>query len=53
MAERGKRLMKPEPGLVSMDSSIHSITGEKGVPEEEQDVDMMAGVKNDFVRHLA
>ena len=37
------------PELVSGDSSVHNAFSETGVTPPEQDVDMMAGVKSDFV----
>lgn len=37
------------PELVSTTSSVHNVTSEKGVEEGERDVDMMAGIKSDFV----
>lgn len=38
------------PDLVSVSSSVHNVTSETGQEEHEQDVDMMAGIKSDFVR---
>lgn len=38
------------PDLVAVDSSVHHITSEIGNPTQSEDVDMMAGVKSDFVR---
>lgn len=47
----GKQLIKAGHDSVSTDSSIHPITGEVGAAkEEEHDVDMMAGIRSDFVR---
>ena len=41
----------PLPVEVSEDSSIHpAISGEVGGPVVEEDVDMMGGIKSDFVR---
>lgn len=48
-AELGKQLIRPGHEGVSTESSIHPITGEVGVKEEEHDVDMMAGIRSDFV----
>lgn len=38
------------PDLVAVDSSVHKLTSEVGNPQQQEDVDMMAGVKSDFVR---
>jgi len=38
------------PEEVSSTSSVHKAFQEKGVEEQEQDVDMMAGIRSDFVR---
>lgn len=47
----GKQIIKPVHGEgVSTESSIHPVTGEVGLKEEEHDVDMMAGIRSDFVR---
>lgn len=35
--------------LVSTESSIHPVTSEIGTENDEHDVDMMAGIKSDFV----
>lgn len=48
-AEYGKRILQPEPETVSTGSSIRHVTGEVGVDTPEPDVDMMAGIKGDFV----
>jgi len=48
-AELGKQLISPAHEVVSTSSSIHPVTGEVGVKEEEHDVDMMAGIRGDFV----
>lgn len=39
----------PHPEEVSATSTVHEVFHEKGVAEEEQDEDMLAGVKADFV----
>ena len=48
---RGKKL-KPHPERVSETSTVHPVFSEVGVPEEEQDVDMMAGLRSDLVRPI-
>lgn len=37
------------PEEVSTTSTVHKAFQEKGVEEQEQDVDMMAGIRSDFV----
>ena len=44
--------MVPHPEEVSESSSVHQVFHEKGVEEQEADVDMLAGVKSDLVRFL-
>jgi hypothetical protein len=46
----GKERLPAYPALVSTESSIHQVSSEVGVPETEKDVDMMAGIRSDFVR---
>lgn len=48
-ADLGKQLIHAEHEGVSTDSSIHPVTGEVGLHQEEQEVDMMAGIRSDFV----
>ncbi|KAL9038805.1 MAG: hypothetical protein Q9180_002911, partial [Flavoplaca navasiana] len=43
----GKSELEPHPEEVSMDSSVHQVFQEKGVPETEKDEDMLAGVYSD------
>lgn len=38
------------PEEVTSTSTVHQAFQEKGVEQEEQDVDMMAGIRSDFVR---
>lgn len=47
--EYGKRTLQAEPAAVTTGSSVRQVTGEAGVDDPEPDVDMMAGVKSDFV----
>lgn len=51
-AEKALRTQKinATPELVSSSSSIHPINSEHGQGEQEQDIDMMAGIRSDFVR---
>ncbi len=42
--------LQPDPDAVTTQSSIHPIIGEVGEQEQEQDVDMMSGVRHDIVR---
>ena len=44
--------IEAHPEEVSAVSSVHQVFQEKGVEEEEQDEDMLAGVKADFVGFL-
>ncbi|KAL8774616.1 MAG: hypothetical protein Q9194_003999 [Teloschistes cf. exilis] len=44
----GKKELKPHPEEVSEDSSVHQVFHEKGVPDIEQDEDMLAGVYSDL-----
>jgi hypothetical protein len=48
-AEYAKRILEPEPAMVSTGSSVRHVTGEKGADDPEPDVDMMAGIRGDFV----
>ena len=50
--ELGKEKLVPHPEQVSATSSVHEILHEKGRSEnpDEDDVDMLAGVKSDWVR---
>jgi len=48
--EIGNEKLEAHPELVSSTSSTHQAFSEVGKPEEEKDVDMMAGIKSDFVR---
>ena len=41
--------LEVHPDQVSETSSVHEIFHEKGVPDEEKDVDMLAGIKSDLV----
>ena len=41
----------PHPAEVSTISSVHQVFHEKGVDDPEQDVDMLAGIKSDWVRY--
>ena len=41
--------LKPEPGIVSTTSSTHPVLGEVGQKDQEEDVDMMAGMRHDIV----
>ena len=45
----GKERIPAYPELVSTESSIHNVRSEVGTPEAEKDVDMMAGIRSDFV----
>jgi hypothetical protein len=44
-----KEKVPATPQLVSTESSIHNVRAETGVDTDEHDVDMMAGIKSDFV----
>ena len=48
--ELQKGHIDPHPEEVSPDSTTHQVFHEKGVPEAEEDVDMMAGIRGDLVR---
>lgn len=48
----GKKHLKPHPEEVSVDSSVHQVFHEKGVPDAEQDEDMLAGVYSDLVGYI-
>ena len=43
----------PHPGQVSQTSSVHEVFHEKGVEDPEEDVDMLAGIKSDWVSDVA
>jgi hypothetical protein len=45
----GKTTLQPVPSIVSTDSSIHPVTGEVGGVGPEEDVDMTASIRSDFV----
>jgi hypothetical protein len=47
--EYRKGTLQPEPETVSTGSSVRPVTHEIGVGQPEPDVDMMAGIKSDFV----
>ena len=44
-----KEKLPETPALVSAESSVHHVRDEVGVENDERDVDMMAGIKSDFV----
>lgn len=46
----GNEVLKPNAEIVSTASSIHPVTGEVGGAHEE-DVDMTASIRSDFVRY--
>jgi hypothetical protein len=46
---RAKQEIPADPAAVSTQSTIRPVLHEQGIPEEEPDVDMMAGVRSDFV----
>lgn len=48
----GNEVIESHPDEVSSTSSVHQVFHEKGVPDEEKDEDMLAGVKADLVGHL-
>ncbi len=50
--EYQKRILQAEPEVVSTGSSVRRVTGEVGVDDPEPDVDMMAGIKGDFVSNV-
>lgn len=41
--------LEPQPELVSTSSSVRHITDELGAEDTEPDIDMMAGIKSEFV----
>lgn len=45
-----KERLPAYPALVSTESSMHPVNSEIGTEEHEKDVDMMAGIRSDFVR---
>lgn len=45
----GSKSISPHPEYVSTQSSVHNAFTETATQEQEQDVDMMAGVRSDFV----
>jgi len=47
-AKFGEQKLVATPELVSTESSVHNVRSETGTPEEEHDVDMMAGIRSDF-----
>ncbi|KIX05184.1 uncharacterized protein Z518_06056 [Rhinocladiella mackenziei CBS 650.93] len=47
-AELLQMTLQPVPEMVSSGSSTRLITGEHGTKSEEEDVDMMAGIRSDF-----
>jgi len=50
-AELRTQKLSANPGMVSLESSMHPINSEVGAKEQEEeaDVDMMAGVRHDIV----
>lgn len=46
---RGEEKVVAIPDLVSTGSSVHPVVGEVGADQADQDVDMAAGIKSDFV----
>ena len=53
--ELGERMLKPYPGDISTESSTRHVAGEMQAPApskafDEEDVDMMGGIRSDFVR---
>lgn len=48
----GEQKIDATPESVSAVSSIHSVNSELGQADHEQDVDMMAGIRGDFVSRL-
>lgn len=44
-----KEKLPETPQIVSPSSSVHGVQSEVGVGDNEHDVDMMAGIKSDFV----
>ena len=47
--ELGKTLLQPVPSAVTTASSVRPVKGEVGAHEEEDEVDMMATIRSDFV----
>ena len=47
-----KEELVPHPEEVTSTSTVHQVFHEKGVQEEEEDIDMLAGVKSDLVRPI-
>lgn len=45
----GKELLQPVPALVSTSSSVHPVTSEVGGPAHEEEIDMTASIRGDFV----
>jgi hypothetical protein len=48
-----KEKLPETPQLVSPSSSIHGVKSGAGIDPDDHDVDMMAGIKSDFVRLTA
>lgn len=48
-AELGRKKLENHPEEVSSVSSVHQVFHEKAEVEEEPDVDMLAGIKSDWV----
>lgn len=48
--EYGKGKLQAQPDMVSTGSSVRHVSGEVGADDPEPDVDMMAGIRGDFVR---
>ena len=47
--ELGKTILQPIPSAVTTGSSVRPVKGEVGEHAEEDDVDMMATIRSDFV----
>jgi hypothetical protein len=45
-----KEKLPETPQLVSASSSIHGVKSGAGIDPDDDDVEMMAGIKSDFVR---
>lgn len=43
------KVIQPHPEEVTVDSTVHQVFHEKGRPDEEEDVEMLAGVWSDIV----
>lgn len=41
--------LEPIPEVVSTESSIHNVSSETATPAQQEDVDMMGGIRSDFV----